>query len=462
MSILFRLLPLAALLALPAALRAQNELSNFTATGRGGVANAFAADYQAIGINPGNLGRIGGARVTFSLLEFGVGASSKSLTNNQLNKIIYSPDDNITSAERTALVSNFANENALNGSLEHSLASVAVALPYGSVAASWRQRLTAEVSLNRTAAEIFFLGRDAPVFQSAALPRVSVALAGTEMKLALTDEYNVAYGAPLVSQENFQLSGGVGYRYIRGIGAVDFQVKEGRVEAYSSLSPLFNVQYGNIATGPNFDFRDGGDFEAVGSGHGFDVGLAAEIGDQLRLSASLTDLGSMTWKGNLLTAADQTIRKTDSEGLQTYNIFEEAARVFGNNSESPLQYAPDVRRSAKLPAKFRGGVAYRIDDRFEAGFDVTAPLNEVAGNFASSYFGLGVDFKPAPWVRLSTGTSTGAGYGFGLPLGVTFVTDSYEAGIASRDVTGYFTENKPYVSLALGFLRFKFGKVGEE
>ena len=47
-----QLLPLAALLALPATLRAQNELSNFTATGRGGVVNTFATDYQAIGINP--------------------------------------------------------------------------------------------------------------------------------------------------------------------------------------------------------------------------------------------------------------------------------------------------------------------------------------------------------------------------------------------------------------------------
>jgi len=49
---------LAAGLALPLAARAQNELSNFSATGRGGVINTFASDYQVIGINPANLGRV--------------------------------------------------------------------------------------------------------------------------------------------------------------------------------------------------------------------------------------------------------------------------------------------------------------------------------------------------------------------------------------------------------------------
>ena len=62
----FHLLPLAAALVLSAAAHAQNELSNFTATGRGGVINTFAQDYQAIGINPANLGRPGEATVAFT------------------------------------------------------------------------------------------------------------------------------------------------------------------------------------------------------------------------------------------------------------------------------------------------------------------------------------------------------------------------------------------------------------
>ena len=94
---------------------------------------------------------------------------------------------------------------------------------------------------------------------------------------------------------------------------------------------------------------------------------------------------------------------------------------------------------------------------FEAGIDFTAPLNKVAGNLTSPFLGLGVDFKPINWLRLSSGVSGGAGYGTSLPLGVTIVSPVWEAGISSRDVLGYFNEKSPYYSVALGFLRFKLG-----
>jgi hypothetical protein len=92
------------------------------------------------------------------------------------------------------------------------------------------------------------------------------------------------------------------------------------------------------------------------------------------------------------------------------------------------------------------------------GLDVTAPLNTVAGNLVSPFVGAGLDFKPVRWLRLSSGVSGGAGYGLSLPLGVSFITPVYEAGISTRDVGGYFSENSPYASLAAGFLRFRFGK----
>ena len=53
--------------------------------------------------------------------------------------------------------------------------------------------------------------------------------------------------------------------------------------------------------------------------------------------------------------------------------------------------------------------------------------------------------------------SGGAGYGTSLPLGFTVVSPVWEAGISTRDITGYFNEKSPYYSVALGFLRFKIG-----
>ena len=102
-----------------------------------------------------------------------------------------------------------------------------------------------------------------------------------------------------------------------------------------------------------------------------------------------------------------------------------------------------------------GGV--RISQFFEAGLDVTLPLNKVAGNLTAPFVGVGVDYKPLHWLKLSSGFTGGAGYGKSLPLGLTFVTPIWEAGISTRDVVGLLSEDSPYSSVAFGLLRFKIG-----
>ncbi len=108
------LLLTAGLLALPAAAWAQTELSNFTATGRGGVATTFAADYQAIGINPANLGRRGGAIVAFTLGEAGAGVSSESLTRQQLRKFVFDTNEALTPAQKQEFARVFTSDNVAN------------------------------------------------------------------------------------------------------------------------------------------------------------------------------------------------------------------------------------------------------------------------------------------------------------------------------------------------------------
>lgn len=79
------------LLATPAL--AQNELSNFSATGRGGVVNTSAVDYQALGINPANLGRERSSLVACTVGEVGAKVGSQSLTKRQLNKLVFHASD---------------------------------------------------------------------------------------------------------------------------------------------------------------------------------------------------------------------------------------------------------------------------------------------------------------------------------------------------------------------------------
>ena len=195
----------------------------------------------------------------------------------------------------------------------------------------------------------------------------------------------------------------------------------------------------------------------MGHGNGFDAGVSAEIGKIFRLGASVTDMGSMTWTANVLEASDQKLQQTASTGVTTYDVLTEISKQFDTDKQNLFTYTTAKERTAALPAKLRLGGGIRISKFFEAGLDLTAPLNKVAGNLTTTFVGLGVDYKPLSWLKLSSGFTSGAGYGKSLPLGLTFVSPVWEAGISTRDVTGLLSEDSPYSSVAFGVLRFKIG-----
>ena len=452
---------------------AQNEISNFSATGRGGVVNTFALDYQALGINPANLGRQGNSLVSFTVGEVGAGIGSQSLTNSQFKRLLFHANDALTAAERTSLVANLNSNNALNLNADATAFGLAVTLPpgLGGLAVAVRQRLSGHVGLNQNSADIIVNGQNAAIVQQyydaagnprsgRQLPLLSAALEGTEMQLALTNEFNVGYGVEVLNVPGvFRLTAGAGYRYIQGIGVADVRITGGSLAAYSSLSPVFDINYGNLASSPSFNYQNGKDLQPVGHGHGFDLGLAAEIGKVVRLGVSVTDLGSMTWTGNVVTANDQALIFPQYSGLTDYDVVKNIINQFGDQGRTLFTYQAAQERRASLPAKLRLGGGVRISELLEAGLDVTVPLNQVAGNLPAPFIGAGLDFKPVHWLRLSSGVSGGAGYRVNVPLGLTFVTPVWEAGVSTRSVAGYFSENNPYASVALGFLRFKIGKI---
>ncbi|WP_139252150.1 DUF5723 family protein [Hymenobacter psychrotolerans] len=445
-------------------LRAQNELGNFSTAARGGVATTFVTDFQAIGVNPANLGRQDNARVAFTIAEFGVGVGSQSLTRTQLRKFIENSDETLTLAQKQEMARAFTSDNVLNLNADATPIAFSVVLPLvGSFAVSSRQRVTTHLGLNKNTAELLWLGKDAPIypanFNPATAPLISEVLDGTSVQLAAYNEYNIAYGRQVLRLPSFSLSVGAGYRYVQGVGVVDVRASGGKLEAYSALSPQFNVDYGSVASNPSFNLRQDADklIQPVGRGHGYDLGVAAEVGKKLRLGASVTDIGTMRWEGNLLTANDQRLKRLRSSGANSYEFLSELENIFASGTDSLFQYTPAQERNASLPTKLRLGAGLRVGTRLEVGADVTMPLNEVAGNLPNAFYGVALDVKPVSWIRLSTGLTTGAGYGLGLPVGFAIATKIYELGIGTRDLRGLLSDNKPYASVAVGTLRFKFG-----
>ncbi len=452
---------------------AQNEGSVFTATGRGGAVNAFARDYQSIGINPANLGMKHDYKVAFSLAEFGAGLGSQSLTRTQLSKFVTSIDDDLTATDRQEFTNAFAQTNALNVNVDVTNFGIAFMVPkIGGFAASFRQRVMTHIGLNRTFSEVLFLGQNAPIFQDPTFsdqtvgnePAISAAFNGSKLQIAAYNEINVAYGRQILDNDAIKLSLGVGYRYVQGLGVLDMNISSGKMTAYNAMSAVFDVDYGDLPNNdPDFNYVPAkGTFpfyKPAGTGHGFDIGISAEILEKVKLGLSVTDLGSIKWKNNLLQARDQPLQVVESDGIQTFNVFTEAATIIG---EGLLTYQSGGEKAISLPSKVRFGAGLAATEKVDLALDFTMPLNETPGNLQAPFVGVGVGYKPVKFIRLNTGFSSGGGYGWNIPAGVVFDFKAYEFGFGTRSINGFFTENNPYTSVVMGILRFKFGKVESE
>ena len=81
----------------------QQELSNFTATGRAGLSTTLAADYQSQGINPANLAlepTYDGMHQTFGLGELGFSVYSDAISKFNLGSALWDPNRRLTNTEK--------------------------------------------------------------------------------------------------------------------------------------------------------------------------------------------------------------------------------------------------------------------------------------------------------------------------------------------------------------------------
>jgi len=293
---------------------------------------------------------------------------------------------------------------------------------------------------------------------SAAAKKFSEIMGESRMSLSWYREYNFSYGRQLVSNDDLSLYAGIGVKYLAGMGIMEARVNSGELEAFSAFSPAFPIDYGDSATTSNPSTVNSGGLlpKAVGSGVGFDIGVSVILGEKLKLGAALNDIGSITWDGNVYQASDNELVDLSSSGFESFNFVTEAQKVIGENGV--FDWGGVVEKKVSLPTNLRIGASFMPNEKFEAGLDIVIPVNDVAGSYGNALLAFGVDITPIPWLRLSTGASSGGYYGFNLPIGalVMIGEGSWEIGVASRDVITFFTEDRPTLSLSAGFLRFRF------
>jgi len=486
---------LLAMFAFPVFAIAQQEYSSFTSTGRGG-ATTFVTDYQALGINPAGVGMANpyGKKMTMGFTEFTFSLHSQALTKQELRSTIgsYVKGEN----QQT-----FTQQQKIDAAREFTDAGFAVNVDFGSFGFSFcdptiggfafrvNDRFQWYSKLGKEASELLFLGFNANYFDSLVYnngmgntviannpnmsqdsinnvvlgftntPKmISQLLDGTVMNMSWTREYNLSYGRKVFGNDStFALYGGVGVKLYQGLAYMDVNASNGQLYAFSSISPAFNIDYGTAAqSNPSSVTQTGKIPKPVGMGYGFDFGVNLLIKGKLKIGAAMSNMGSITWDGNVYTMKDTLVFDTDNPGAENYNIIGQFNDMGGDSGL--FKWDGVSEKKVSLPTTYRFGASMKLGKVAELGFDVIIPGNDEAGNFRKPIIGMGGDITPIRWVRFSAGFMTGGNYDFMIPLGVTFIAQDgrWEGGIASRDVVTFFTQNGPTISFSTGFMRFRF------
>lgn len=475
-----------ALLALliPGHAQAQTEMNDLGRIGHAAFLTSVVTDYQCVSINPANLGFSPTTDVfasstpldageerskrafAFGIAQVGISVRSDAMSKPQLLDLLYqrgsavqfTPQDQIQAARE------FADRGLrVNGDVLVFGVSYQSNL-YGGLAFTARERLSGSFILNSQASQIIFQGRRADYFDSsytnwrgdtigvARRPRrFSDLFDGTRLGMSWTREYALSYGVPLYINNDKRICLGVTGKLLQPFAYLEASAGSGQFSGYSALSPWFEISYGNATTPSAIA---GTNLVPVGNGYGFDVGLTYRS-KTLSVGVSVVDVGSITYNGNVYSAADTVVNGLGTTGFGSYNLFEEAPKITGEGNY--FVWSGLLETTTKLPTRMRLGASFSFSAKFSAGFDLTAPLSQAATNPDNIFATAGISFRPLPWLILATGVGSGDGMDIFVPGSVTLSLFGglWEIGVSSIDISSLFTDRLPIVSANVGFLRFR-------
>ncbi|GAB4330729.1 MAG: hypothetical protein OHK0038_05230 [Flammeovirgaceae bacterium] len=498
--------------------KAQISLSDYNSTGRGGVATTFAADYQAIGINPANLGFRKSFRdpiATIGFLETNIGFTTDAIGRDDLFKTLFkSNKQKFTYKEKYEAAIKLADKDVASNA-DIMLMGFSFRLsPKTSVAFSIRDRAQIYAKLNRTISEIIFMGAGAGYFRYLYLNNNSEPilnplspenggspslteeefqriytgqygqiftdgqsygeiLNGSRISSSWYREYNISLGRQIFKSYNLDLFLGGGIKYIQGFWLQDLKAENNTLTvSYISTSPTFGLDFGDSTQITNPSFKGGNRKkgfgrlfpESVGRGLGFDVGFTAIIRDNFHLGLSVTNLGKIKWDGNVYSISDGVLAQFKQLGFNSYNILTNPKGQFsfaGTDSPFSNDYKGEESRIVELPSTIRIGGSYSFFRTVQVGFDFVFPRNDVAGNLERPLYAFGGDFKPSKVFRISTGFNFGGNNKskVNLPAGITYMArrGAWEFGVATGDIVTLLLDagESSTVNVAGGFMRFK-------
>ena len=226
-------------------MQAQNDLGVSAGCGKGGTATTILKNWEAIGINPSNLGW--SENKTFSLGVFnsiGLNIQSQALDLGNLYNSIAHPKNDLSSSDKLALSDFFTTDNGLNIQTHVNWFAASTQLAkIGGIAVNIRDRFYAHAHFNPNLADVLFNGFDAQSYIDTVTPNLLISnfTNGTQVRFTHYRELNFAYGRKIISIAGIDLYGGIGYKRVWGLGYLDVDVTGDVFKAQSALSTRYNL-----------------------------------------------------------------------------------------------------------------------------------------------------------------------------------------------------------------------------
>lgn len=292
------------------------------------------------------------------------------------------------------------------------------------------------------------------------------------LKASYTRSFNFSYArdiTDLIPQDIFKsISAGINLKMVQGYAYASVDHVTASLITNSDYSiELNNDSQVNIAVSPDFGIE--WDFDSTttktqnlspfpspaGSGFGFDIGFAAELDDVWSFGLALTDIGSITWDGEVVqytSTGSFILTEPDSTQLDSLSNSFTGDGAYGDPFKS------------NLPTALRLGTSFRLDKMFDGDFpgemlivsDLNIGFNDEPGNSKTPRFSLGFEWKPFAWLPIRSGWSFGGMNGFNWGFGFGFDTGFLDIDLATSDLHSLLSGNSAKrVGIALAS-RWKF------
>lgn len=436
---------------------AQSDLGVPAGSGKGGTATTILKNWEAIGINPANLGW--SENKTFSLGVFnsiGFNIQSQALDLKTIYNGYFHKKDSISSTDKISFTDLFTTEGGVNMQTHVNWLAASTQLPkIGGIAVNVRDRLYTHLHFSSNLVDVLFNGINAASYIDTVTPNLLVSnfADGTEINFLHYRECNISYGRKIISLAGIDLYAGVGYKKLWGLGYMNIDINEDVFEAQSALSSRYNIS--NVDSGFNIQDADNL-FNNVGNGNAFDLGASAIFKSMFKFGISFTDMGSIKWKNNVMSAIDTLVPALDStmSGMESFEVSNATDVLFGETGF--LQFKPSESFTTAMPARMRIGAGIKFLKILELAADMVVPLNNATGNLKNPYFALGGELNIIGTLKINTGISTCKDFGYAVPLGLGFgIAGIVEFSVSTGDVlTWVGASTNPNASLIIGVFRF--------